>query len=48
MVRIKLKGQGRLLGGLAKVQWVCVPAHVPDLQRRLVGVLISVVLSACC
>ena len=29
-------GQGRLLGRLAFVLWVCVPAHVPDLQRWLV------------
>ena len=30
-------GQGRLLGRLAAVLWVCAPAHVPDLQRCLVG-----------
>ena len=34
-------GQGRLLGRLASVRWVCVPAHVPDLQRWLVRVFMS-------
>ena len=34
-------GQGRLLGRLASVRWVCVPAHVPDLQRWLVRVVVS-------
>ena len=38
-------GQGRLLGRLASVRWVCVPAHVPDLQRWLVRVVVSLVLS---
>ena len=31
-------GQVRLLGRLASVLWVCVPAHVPDLQRWLIRV----------
>ena len=34
-------GQGRLLGRLAFVRWVCVPDHVPDLQRWLVRVVVS-------
>ena len=34
-------GQGRLLGRLASVRWVCVPDHVPDLQRWLVRVVVS-------
>ena len=34
-------GQGRLLGRLASVLWVCVPDHVPDLQRWLVRVVVS-------
>ncbi len=38
-------GQGRLLGRLAFVRWVCVPAHVPDLQRWLDRVVVSLVLS---
>ena len=38
-------GQGRLLGRLASVRWVCVPAHVPDLQRWLVRVVVSLGLS---
>ena len=38
-------GQGRLLGRLASVLWVCVPAHVPDLQRWLVRVVVSLGLS---
>jgi len=38
-------GQGRLLGRLAFVQWVCVPDHVPDLQRWLVRVVVSLDLS---
>ena len=38
-------GQGRLLGRLASVRWVCVPAHVPDLQRWLVRVVKSLDLS---
>ena len=33
-------GQGRLLGRLASVRWVCVPDHVPDLQRWLVRVVV--------
>ena len=38
-------GQGRLLGRLASVRWVCVPDHVPDLQRWLVRVVVSLGLS---
>jgi hypothetical protein len=38
-------GQGRLLGRLASVRWVCVPDHVPDLQRWLVRVVMSLGLS---
>ena len=38
-------GQGRLLGRLASVLWVCVPDHVPDLQRWLVRVFMSLGLS---
>ena len=34
-------GQGRLLGRLASVRWACVPDHVPDLQRWLVRVVMS-------
>ena len=34
-------GQGRLLGRLASVRWVCVPDYVPDLQRWLVRVVVS-------
>ena len=33
--------QVRLLGRLASVRWVCVPDHVPDLQRWLVRVVVS-------
>jgi hypothetical protein len=33
-------GQGRLLGKLAFVRLVCVPAHVHDLQRWLVRVVV--------
>ena len=36
---LRCVGQGRLLGRLASVRWVCVPAHVPDLQRWLVRVV---------
>ena len=32
-------GKGRLFGRLAFVGWVCVPDHVPDLQRWLVLVV---------
>ena len=38
---LRCVGQGRLLGRLASVRWVCVPAHVPDLQRWLVRVVVS-------
>ena len=38
-------GQGRLLGRLAFVSGLCVPAHVPDLQRWLVRVVMSLGLS---
>jgi hypothetical protein len=34
-------GQGRLLGRLASVLWICAPAHVPDLQLWLVRVVVS-------
>lgn len=34
-------GQGRLLDRLAFVLWVCAPDHVPDLQRWLVRVVLS-------
>ena len=34
-------GQGRLLGRLAFVRWVCVPDHVPDLQRWFIRVIAS-------
>ena len=42
---LRCVGQGRLLGRLASVRWVCVPAHVPDLQRWLVRVVMSLGLS---
>ena len=38
---LRCVGQGRLLGRLASVRWVCVPDHVPDLQRWLVRVVVS-------
>ena len=38
-------GQGRLLGRLDSVRWVCIPDHVPDLQRWLISVVISLGLS---
>ena len=38
---LRCVGQVRLLGRLASVRWVCVPAHVPDLQRWLVRVVMS-------
>ena len=38
-------GQGRLLGRLASVLLVFVPDHVPDLQRLLVSVVMSLGLS---
>ena len=38
-------GQGRLLGRLASVRWFCVPDHMPDLQRWLISVVISLGLS---
>ena len=38
-------GQGRLLGSLDSVRWVCIPDHVPDLQRWLISVVISLGLS---
>ena len=38
-------GQGRLLGRLASVLWVCVPDHVPDLQHWLVRVVKSLELT---
>ena len=42
---LRCVGQGRLLGRLASVRWVCVPDHVPDLQRWLISVVISLGLS---
>ena len=38
-------GQGRLLGRLASVRWACVPDHVPELQRWLIRVVVSLHLS---
>ena len=38
---LRCVGQGRLLGRLAFVRWVCVPDYVPDLQRWLVRVVVS-------
>ena len=38
---LRCVGQVRLLGRLASVRWVCVPAHVPDLQRWLIRVVVS-------
>ena len=43
--RLWCVGQGRLLDRLASVLWVCAPDHVPDLQRWLVRVVISLGLS---
>jgi hypothetical protein len=42
---LRCVGQGRLLGRLASVRWVCVPDHVPDLRRWLVRVVMSLGLS---
>lgn len=39
--RLWCVGQGRLLDRLASVLWVCAPDHVPDLQRWLVRVVMS-------
>ena len=39
--RLRCVGQGRLLDRLASVLWVCAPDHVPDLQRWLVRVVMS-------
>ena len=38
---LRCVGQGRLLDRLASVLWVCAPDHVPDLQRWLVIVVLS-------
>ena len=38
---LRCVGQGRLLDRLASVLWVCAPDHVPDLQRWLVRVVMS-------
>ena len=42
---LRCVGQGRLLGRLAFVSGLCVPDHVPDLQRWLVRVVMSLGLS---